>query len=245
MKSSIVSVLFAGCVALCSVSAPAADYVVTTGPAGIYSLLVNKYGVAPVTGNPFAPIPVPGGQFAQPQPSFIAMDSAGEYLYALYNNSYDEILWSFRMINGVPYQINSATTSIYKNSVPVAMAVTKHFVFVVRSPWGVYGSLGNMQVFVTTNGVLSLYDRIDFGSSLGSTWITFSPTSIQVDPQEWFAYVTYASGPFNPTAIPQMFGNCYAAQCVAIYSISGLLSGIQATLWATVPQANGLLVGAQ
>jgi hypothetical protein len=239
MKSQYVPLLLCLSAVAPSVQANAAqEYMVTTGPAGIWVLNVrNTSYVATVPGDPFVPTPLSGTVLVEDQPLVFGLDPTGEYLYADYNtclvppgscNIASNQLFSFKMVNGIPYQISRISNFDGRSCAGCpalfnSIIVSAHYVFVMKNTWDAVAV-----IYSTTNGVLA---QIGYLPMPGVT----NPLSLQVDAADHFAYLNYNND--------NSFVNTVADH-VAIYDLTPLPSH-PARLIVTKPQVGGVLVGAQ
>jgi hypothetical protein len=216
------------------------QFMATTTPQGIevYDIWSASGGQAVVKGGPFVPRPVPLNydNGTELSPNFIATHPSGTYLYALYGVPVSPlILWSFKLVNGVPHQINSVSSFLGSccESQPFVeqMVATAHYVWILTP--SIYGDYGTLTIFQSTNGTLKLVTVYALGGiNNGVNPGIVSPTSLTVDPNELFAYVTYPSA---ANYLP--YGTCTADQCVAIYDLDNKAAPI---LIATLPLGDGL-----
>jgi hypothetical protein len=216
------------------------QFMVTTSSQGIvvYNIWSASGGESIVKGGPFVPNPVPltYADSVEPSPNFIATDPSGDYLYALYGVPVSPlILWSFKLINGVPHQINSVSAFLgsccEEQPFVQQMVATAHYVWMITP--GIYGSYGWLTIFESTNGVLKFVTDYELGGiNNGVNPGIVSPTALTVDPNERFAYVTY-----SPAANYRQYGTCTADQCVAVYDLDNKAAPLLIT---TVPLGEGL-----
>jgi hypothetical protein len=218
----------------------AQEFIVTTGPAGIFVLNVNNTSyVKTVPGDPFVPTPLPGTALAEDQPLLFGSDPTGEYLYADYNtclvppgncNIASNELFSFKMVNGIPYQISRVLNYNARECAGCpallnSIVVTAHYVFVMAIPW-----MREVAIYSTINGVLAQVGYLPMANAT-----VLNPLSLQVDAADHFAYLNYNddSSYVNPVA-----------DHVAIFDLTPLPSH-PPRLITTKPQVGGILVGVQ
>ena len=230
------------------------EYAVTTGPAGIFVLELNGNSPSRVKGTPFVPAAIKAQSYydSSAGPVLTALDPTGAYLYAIYGGCSGNYVpldaFSFKMVNGVPYQISQYLDYTGGDNAscaaPTQLVVSAHHLFALVPT--IYGNPAFLAVFTRSSGALTSLHFFDLG-----TWVTyystcnhclFNVSTLTVDASEHFAYVTYV-----PTTSYASFGWCNAATatlCVAVYDISGLPSKAPQLVLAT-PEAGGVLVGAQ
>jgi len=236
MNAFVKSLILGTAIAVSTMNASAhpSEFLVTAGPQGIVVDKVTRHGIEPVHGSPFVPSPVPGTvsplcmEEAALQPSFLSLDPDGKYLYALYAADGCLYMYSFQMLDGVPYVISPLGYFMgahnHSGAFASGLVVSKHFVFILVQANAVINHPALVVMFEPKNGVLIGGPGLD----LGAQGFMDSPslTSLQVDETERYVYVTY-QGTLGTT------GSCPTLSCIAIFH-SDEHSGVF-FLVATVP----------
>src|ERR1700676_142998 len=230
------------------------EYAVTTGPAGIFVLELNGNSPSWVKGTPFVPAAIKAQSYydSSAGPVLTALDPTGAYLYAIYGGCSGNYVpldaFSFKMVNGVPYQISQYLDYTGGDNAscaaPTQLVVSAHHLFALVPT--IYGNPAFLLVFTRSNGALTSVNRYGLGTWAADystcTSCLWNVSTLTVDASEHFAYVTFVPNTLTPTV-----GWCKAATatlCVAVYDISGLPSKAPQLVLAT-PEAGGVLVGAQ
>jgi hypothetical protein len=217
---------------------PTSSYAIATSAGGIVVYQINAVaGVSVVAGSPFIPSPVPSGEYpgtSDPTPTITALDSAGQYLYALYDTGYvtGAVVYSYKMTNGVPDQVS--TTGYFGGGCggcdprSSSMIATPQHVFVANS-CDDHDQLSCVGIWATNNGVLTRAFEIPAPDVVALPTVTYG--AIAVDPQEQYLYwyLSSTGGTVSDT--------------VAIYGLN--FASSSATLEKTISQQGQLLLGAK